>query len=108
HYQGDPATEPLAFGGYTPLEKVYSYNPMPDSLPGDLKKYILGAQGNIWTEYIPDFDHVQYMALPRMIALSEVLWTNRKDHTYEQFFVKLQKHTEILNMLKVKYRNPTK
>lgn len=108
HYQGDPATEPLAFGGYTPLEKVYSYNPMPDSLPENLEKYILGAQGNIWTEYIPDFDHVQYMALPRMIALSEVLWTNRKDRSYEQFSVRLQKHTETLNMLKVKYRNLTK
>ncbi|HOV10324.1 MAG TPA: beta-N-acetylhexosaminidase [Bacteroidales bacterium] len=108
HYQGDPATEPLAFGGYTPLEKVYSYNPMPDSLPENLKKYILGAQGNLWTEYITDFNHLQYMALPRMIALSEVLWTNPKIRDYERFLMKLQKHTETLDMLKVNYKKPTK
>jgi hexosaminidase len=74
HYQADPTTEPKAIGGYTPLKKVYSFNPVPDALSEDEEKYIMGAQANLWTEYIPDGDHAEYMVLPRMTALAEVLW----------------------------------
>lgn len=79
HYQQNRDTEPLAIGGYTTLEKVYSYNPVPDTLSGVESEFILGAQGNVWTEYMETPEHVEYMVLPRMAALSEVLWTGEKD-----------------------------
>ncbi len=81
HYQGDPALEPLAFGGYLPLEKVYAFDPTPKELTAAERPYILGAQANLWTEYIPTTQQVEYMVLPRMAALAEVLWTppSRKD-----------------------------
>ncbi|MBK8339935.1 MAG: family 20 glycosylhydrolase [Flavobacteriales bacterium] len=75
HYQGDPANEPLAIGGYTTVQKVYAYEPVPEELNAEQARYILGAQGNVWTEYILTEDHVEYMAVPRMLALSEVLWS---------------------------------
>ena len=79
HYQGDPANEPLAIGGYTTVQKVYSYEPIPAELkPAEQAKYILGAQGNVWTEYILTPEHVEYMAVPRMLALAEVLWTPKE------------------------------
>jgi hexosaminidase len=71
----DKTKEPLAIGGFIPLNKVYEYEPQPALLSPKEKNYVLGAQGNVWTEYIPDFKQVQYMALPRMAALAEVVWT---------------------------------
>ncbi|MDC1402804.1 beta-N-acetylhexosaminidase [Crocinitomicaceae bacterium] len=88
HYQSDRGTEPLAIGGYTPLEKVYGFNPIPDELSGDKRGLILGAQANVWTEYMKDFDQVQYMILPRMVALSEVLWGTNND--YQDFLSRLK------------------
>lgn len=80
HYQSDRKSEPLAIGGFTSLEKVYSFDPIPDNLSPQLNSFILGAQANLWTEYISDWSQVEYMILPRMIALSEVLWSdNNKD-----------------------------
>ncbi|MBL0127894.1 MAG: family 20 glycosylhydrolase [Flavobacteriales bacterium] len=87
HYQGDPANEPLAIGGYTTVQKVYSYEPIPAELKADQAKYILGAQGNVWTEYILTPEQVEYMAVPRMLALAEVLWTP-KDKRDEADFIK--------------------
>ncbi len=75
HYQGDAAQEPLAIGGHTTVQKVYAYEPIPAELRPDEHKYVLGAQGNVWTEYITRPENVEYMALPRMAALAEVLWT---------------------------------
>ncbi len=80
HYQVDKEfqkDEPLAIGGFTSVEKVYSYDPIPEELSEDKHKYILGAQGNVWTEYITTPEHVEYMVLPRLTALSEVLWTSK-------------------------------
>ncbi|MDT8402141.1 MAG: family 20 glycosylhydrolase [Bacteroidales bacterium] len=85
HYQGDPAHEPLAFGGYTTLKKVYSFDPVPEELEGDEAKYILGAQANLWTEYIRTGDHAEYMVLPRMTALAEVLWLPEDKLDWEDF-----------------------
>lgn len=77
YYQsGDPG-EPLAIGGYLPLEKVYAFNPLPATLSEKEKRFILGGQANFWTEYIPDVAQLQYMAFPRLVAMSEVLWTGR-------------------------------
>lgn len=90
YYQTDDLTgEPLGIGGYVPIEKVYSLEPAPDDLTEEQKKYIIGAQANLWTEYIPTFEHVQYMVLPRMSALSEVQWTMPEKKNYEDFATRL-------------------
>jgi hexosaminidase len=91
HYQSRHPGEPLAIGGYLPLEKVYSYHPIPEELDEEEAKHILGAQGNLWTEYIPTTDQAEYMAYPRMMALAEVNWTGdpgRKD--FEDFVRRLE------------------
>jgi hexosaminidase len=86
HYQHEPKSEePLAIGGMTTLEKVYSYDPQPPVLSPSEKTYIMGAQGNVWTEYIPNFRQVQYMILPRMAALSEVVWSPKEPKNYLEF-----------------------
>jgi hexosaminidase len=90
HAQGDPTLEPLNIGGYLPLEKVYSFEPTPKELTADEKKYILGAQANVWTEYIPTTQQVEYMVLPRMSALAEVLWTPASQKNWESFKVRMQ------------------
>lgn len=74
-YQDAPHTHPEAFGGYTPLERVYSYNPVPDSLPQCVKEHIIGVQGNLWCEYITTAAHAEYMLYPRMFAIAEAAWT---------------------------------
>lgn len=88
HYQVNKEfqkDEPLAIGGYTSVEKVYSYNPIPDELAEEQHQYILGAQGNVWTEYILTPEHVEYMVLPRLTALSEVLWTSKPQKDWPDF-----------------------
>lgn len=77
YYQAsDVDKEPLAIGGYLPMEKVYSYEPMPSSLTAEEQQYIKGVQANLWTEYIPTFSQAQYMVLPRMAALAETQWSD--------------------------------
>ena len=106
HYQG-LSGEPKAFGGYTSLEKVYSYEPIPDSLNAEESKYILGAQANIWTEYIETGDHVEYMLLPRLLALSEVVWSPKESRNYNDFSKRIIKHYDILSRKNYNYRVPT-
>jgi len=90
HYQSKLSTEPLAIGGYLPLEKVYSYEPVPELLNDKDILRILGAQGNVWTEYMDTPEQVEYMILPRMAALSEVNWASEKN--WELFQKKIEKH----------------
>ena len=86
YYQSDDiANEPLGIGGYVPVERVYSFEPMPKELTAEEQKHIIGVQANIWTEYIATFRHVQYMALPRMAALSELQWCNPEQREYQDF-----------------------
>ncbi len=103
HYQGSQDYEPLAIGGYTTVEKVYSYEPVPSALSDPEQKYILGAQGNVWTEYIATPEHVEYMALPRMCALAEVLWTPSLLKDSVDFQKRLIKHFSFLDKLNVNY-----
>lgn len=103
HYQGDPANEPLAIGGFTPLQKVYSYEPIPEELSAEEGKYILGAQANLWTEYILTTEHVEYMAIPRMLALAEVLWTPKEQRNEADFISRLEKEFPRLDELHVNY-----
>jgi hexosaminidase len=84
-YQDAPNTQPEAIGGYLTLEKVYSYNPIPDTFTADQAKYIIGVQGNLWCEYIPTAEHAEYMLYPRSIALAEVAWTNPENKSWDAF-----------------------
>lgn len=104
HYQGKPENEPLAIGGFTSLEKVYNFNPKPEELTTEEKKYILGAQANVWTEYILTPEQVEYMIMPRMIALSEVLWGTAKPENYPDFIIRLQNQENWLINNNIKYR----
>jgi hexosaminidase len=86
HYQTkDVDQEPLAIGGYSPVEMVYNFNPLPSQLTAEQQKRILGVQANVWREYMPVFSHVQYMVLPRMAALAEVQWMQPEKKNYEAF-----------------------
>ena len=102
-YQANPETEPVAIGGLTTLEKVYSYEPTPDVLTAEQGKYVLGAQGNVWTEYMLTSDYVEYMAYPRAIALSEVLWSPKSKRDYTDFVNRLSVHFKRLDRLNVNY-----
>lgn len=85
----DTSNEPLAIGGYVPVEKVYSFEPVHESLTQEEAKHIIGVQANLWTEYIPTFRQVEYMELPRMAALSEVQWTMPEKKNYDEFLQRL-------------------
>ncbi|MDO5105135.1 family 20 glycosylhydrolase [Capnocytophaga sp.] len=86
YYQSqDTENEPLAIGGYVPVERAYSFEPVPEVLTPEKRKHILGVQANIWTEYIKTFKQVQYMALPRFAALAEVQWTQPEKKNYPDF-----------------------
>ncbi|MCX6190650.1 MAG: family 20 glycosylhydrolase [Flavobacteriia bacterium] len=84
HYQGKGNDEPLAIGGFTNLEKVFDFNPVSPKMSREEANYVLGGQANLWTEYIPSFNQLMYMAFPRAIALSEALWCTEKT-TYDAF-----------------------
>lgn len=105
HYQSDNENEPVAIGGFLPLEKVYSFNPIPKELTQEESKYVLGAQGNVWTEYMPNEKKVEYMAFPRVVALSEVVWSAPKNKNYENFIQRLEQYQKRLDLLKVNYAN---
>lgn len=92
HYQSNASGEPLAIGGYTPLEKVYSYDPVPKDLAEEKTKYIIGAQANVWTEYMADGNQVEYMIFPRICAMAEVVWTQKKLKNYEDFSQRILSH----------------
>ncbi len=103
YYQGNPATEPIAIGGYIPIEAVYNYEPIPAGLTPEQQKYILGAQGNLWTEYITSPEQVEYMLLPRLLALSEVVWSQKENKNYDDFVIRLLKNFELLNRTNSNY-----
>jgi len=106
-YQADPSTQPAAIGGYLTTEKVYSFEPIPASLAPSASRYILGAQANIWTEYISTSDHLEYMAFPRLLAMSEVTWSDKDYRDYENFKTRLQSHYLLMQRLNVNYCRPS-
>ena len=103
HYQSDPATEPLAISGFTTIQRVYGYEPIPDSLSEAEGRFILGAQGNVWTEYMQTPAQVEYMAFPRVCALSEVLWTPAAKRTWPDFARRLKNQFKVMDVLGVNY-----
>ncbi len=102
-YQADPRTEPLAAGGLLTLKKVYSFDPAPPGLTGKERAHILGGQGNLWTEYVPTPEHAEYMLLPRMAALAEVLWTPESRRNWDDFLSRLQSHFKRLESMGVSF-----
>lgn len=102
YYQGNPAKEPLAIGGYLPIEKVYGYDPA-DGFDEASKKYILGVQGNLWTEYIPTPEQAEYMTFPRATAIAESAWMPSGVKNFEDFAMRLKEHLKRLDYLKVNY-----
>lgn len=103
YYQTDPSNEPLAIGGLLPLDKVYSYEPVPAELSEEEARHILGGQGNLWTEYIASPEYVEYMVFPRACALSEVLWTPKNKKNWDDFVRRLKVHFSRMDMLGVHY-----
>lgn len=93
----------VTIGGYTPLDKVYSYEPIPDSLTPEQAKHILGAQANLWTEYIGNEKKAEYMLFPRMSALSEVLWSPKQNRDWDDFQKKLIEQFKRYDFWKVNY-----
>ncbi len=107
YYQSrNTGQEPPAIGGFLPLEKVYSLEPVPEGLAGDKVHHILGAQGNLWTEYIPTPEQAEYMAFPRACAIAEVVWTQAELKDYEDFLDRLPPLLKHLKALGVNYRPP--
>ncbi len=97
-------TEPLSIGGFLPLDTVYAFEPVPAALSATEAKHILGAQAQVWTEYIPDAKHVEYMLFPRMAALAEAVWTPVNRRSYSNFVERLRPHLVRLQAMDVNYR----
>ena len=105
HYQSaDTVAEPLAIGGYLPLDTVYAFEPVPPALTASEARHVLGAQGQLWTEYVPDAKRAEYMVFPRVCALAEVLWTPPEERDYGDFTRRLVTHLQRLAVLDVNYR----
>jgi hexosaminidase len=102
YYQGSPKDEPLAIGGRTTLRDVYEAEVVPDDVPEDQRGLVLGVQGQLWTEYVPDEQALEYMAFPRICALAEVAWGTRT--SYRDFTRRLQEHLPRLERLGIAYR----
>ncbi len=100
-------TEPKAatWGGPLTLNKMYAFDPMPTNVPPALQSLILGAQGNLWTEQIPNFKHAEYMTFPRACALAEVTWSAQDSRNWEDFMRRLQIHLRRLDELNINYRH---
>jgi hexosaminidase len=103
HYQGNPLIEPLAIGGFTPVEKVYEYSPIPENLSATESKFILGAQANVWTEYLNTTQAVEYAVFPRIAALAEALWTPMENKNTDRFLKAIETHFNYLNLYHINY-----
>jgi hexosaminidase len=97
--------EPKAIGGFLPLEKIYSFEPIPKKLTPEMAKHVLGGQANLWTEFVPNFQHAEYMIFPREIALAEVTWSAKSARDWENFQQRLKINEQRLDALGVNYRH---
>ncbi|MDP2888423.1 MAG: glycoside hydrolase family 20 protein [Bacteroidota bacterium] len=103
YYQGPMDQEPLAIGGYLPLSKVYNFNPVPEELSADAAKHILGGQANLWTEYVPDLKHAEYMTFPRIAALAEAVWSPKEVRNWENFSRRIQLFLKRYDQMGINY-----
>ncbi|WP_163710459.1 family 20 glycosylhydrolase [Mangrovibacterium lignilyticum] len=106
HYQSIDSNEPTAIGGLTDLAEVYSYDPVPAHLPKDKQKLIMGAQANLWTEYIPTSEQLEYMIYPRLCALSEVQWTEPANKDFADFELRMDENYLRLARNDIHFRVP--
>jgi len=106
HYQGDHRVEPVAIGGSTTLEEVYGYEPVPSNIAQDKVHHILGAQGNVWTEYMYAPKLVEYRVYPRILALAEVNWTTKEQRDYDSFLYRLDNLHRRMDMYNINYHIP--
>ena len=102
-FQDAPNTQPMAIGGYLTLEKVYSFEPVPDSLSTKEAELILGVQGNVWTEHIPTPEHFEYMIYPRILALAEIGWSPSEVKKWDNFHTRA---LQAVNILREQGYNP--
>jgi hexosaminidase len=103
YYQSKSPNQPKAIGGFLPIETVYEFDPTPADMTAEDARHILGGQGNIWTEYMPTEQQVDYMAWPRAIALSEALWSTKTQRDFQSFMNRLPTHLDQLRSLGVNY-----
>jgi hexosaminidase len=96
-------TNTLLIGGYSPLEKVYNYDPTPETLTDEEKKHVIGVQANLWTEYIGAQDLIEYQVLPRMAALAEVQWADPSQKDYDKFLKRLPRLITLYDQQGWKY-----
>jgi hexosaminidase len=109
HYQVNPTEregQPLAIGGLTTLEEVYAYDPVPPDLSPEQARHIIGAQANVWTEYMKTTDYVEYMVFPRALALSEVVWSPKEARDWPSFLARARVNVRMLDEQRVRYRMP--
>ena len=105
YYQSENENEPLAIGGFLPLEKVYNFNPIPEELTTEQAKFVLGVQGNVWTEYMPTIKSVEYMLFPRVFAMSELNWSKTEQKNYDDFASRVKYFHNRLDALDINYAN---
>ena len=103
HYQAGPMGEPMAIGGMNTLKNVYDYEPVPKELNGEEAKHVLGAQANLWAEYITTAKQVEYMVLPRMAALAEVVWAPKQNKDWNSFIERMQYHYKVYGLKGLNY-----
>lgn len=106
-YQGNPKSEPLAIGGFIPLEKVYEFTPLPPELSENARKNILGVQANLWTEYMTTMKHVEYMLFPRAFAVSDIAW-HGKPRDYSRLLEQIRLQIPNLRARGINFRSPEK
>ena len=106
YYQADPSKEPEAIFGFLPLEKVYGFEPVPPELTEEEQPRVLGAQAQLWSEYLHEWSKVEYMAMPRMLALAEVVWSPAGARDFPDFQRRMARHFDHLDARGVNYRVP--
>ncbi len=104
-YGQNKQEDSLVIGGYLTVQKVYSYEPVPAALPAENAKYILGAQANVWSEYMKTPSKVEYMIFPRMTALSEVLWSRKESRNWSDFEKRMQQQTKRYQLWNAGYNS---
>ena len=104
YYQSKDESEPLSIGGFVPLERVYEFDPVPAGFSEAEARHILGAQAQLWTEYIKTPEHLEYMAYPRACAVAELAWTPQELRAFDGFMRRLRTHVDRLGALGVNYR----
>jgi hexosaminidase len=103
HYQGPQNVEPIAIGGYTPISKVYEFDPVVDTMTSEQAKHVLGGQANLWSEYIPTTHQSEYMIFPRIVAMAEVLWSTKATRNWNNFTTRLPSLFERYDYLGINY-----